>query len=658
MKRQNLTILLTIFLSMIGLNTLAHDIEVENNDGVTLYYNYTNDGTELAVTFRGTSYYEYPDEYTGNVVIPEEVTYMNTTRKVTSIGEGAFRICSGLTSIEIPNSVKSIGDYAFFNCTSLTSISIPNSVTSIGNNAFYSCSGLTSIEIPNSVTSIGNNAFQYCSKLTSFTIPNSVTSIGSEAFYGCSGITTFTIPNSVMSIGSSAFAACAGLIKVIVSDIAAWCGIAFGNDLANPLKFAHHLYSDENTEITDLVIPIGVTSIGNWAFYECTDLTSVTIPNSVTSIGNNAFYSCSGLTSVTIPSSVTSIEDYAFSQCSGLTTISIPSSVTSIEDYAFSQCSGLTTISIPSSVTSIKEGAFSQCSGITSITIPNSVTSIGRHAFKNCSGLTSVSIPNSVTSIGWYAFSGCTLLDKVQTYNNTPITAYSVSFPNRANEVLYVPAGSKTAYESAEECWNEFKEIVEMPSEVGITIGETGIGTYCSEYSLDFTGSDVKAYVVSSFDSGSGQVTMNRVYKTTPNTGLVIKGSTGNYDISLGDGGSTASNMLVGVTENTVLNKVVGDYTNYILAKKGGEVGFYAVSNGSTLKANKAYLPLKTADLPASARIAFFFDDEETTDIKAVEEQQIFNVQDDVIIYNLNGQRMTSLQKGLNIVNGKKVIIK
>ena len=116
--------------------------------------------------------------------------------------------------------------------------------------------------------------------------------------------------------------------------------------------------------------------------------------------------------------------------------------------------------------------------------------------------------------------------------------------------------------------------------------------------------------------------------------------------------------MLVGVTENTVLNKVVGDYTNYILAKKGGEVGFYAVSNGSTLKANKAYLPLTTADLPASARIAFFFDDEETTDIKAVEEQQTLNVQDGSVIYNLNGQRMTGLRKGLNIINGKKVIIK
>jgi hypothetical protein len=262
-----------------------------------------------------------------------------------------------------------------------------------------------------------------------------------------------------------------------------------------------------------------------------------------------------------------------------------------------------------------------------------------------------------VTSIGHSAFRGCSGLSSVTVYAETPISIDSNCFSNRANATLYVPYGYKATYEAAD-YWSEFKNIVEMPSEVGITIGETGIGTYCSDYSLDFTGSDAKAYVVSSFDSGSSQVTLNRVYKTTPNTGLVVMGSTGNYDISLGNGGSTASNMLVGVTENTVLNKVVGDYTNYILAKKDGEVGFYAVTDGSTLKANKAYLPLKTADLPASARIAFFFDDGETTDIKVLEEQHTLNVQEGAVIYNLNGQRMTGLQKGLNIVNGKKVIIK
>ena len=147
---------------------------------------------------------------------------------MTSIGSSAFSLCSGLTSVTIPNSVTSIGGGAFYNCSGLTSVTIPNSVTSIGDNVFRECSGLTSVTIPNSVTSIGGSAFDGCSGLTSVTIPNSVTSIGNFAFADCSGLTSVTIPNSV-------------------------------------------------------------TSIGNYAFYYCKGLTSVTIPNSVTSIGDEAF---------------------------------------------------------------------------------------------------------------------------------------------------------------------------------------------------------------------------------------------------------------------------------------------------------------------------------------------------------------------------------
>ena len=270
---------------MLPLVASAHDIEVKNAEGVTIYYNYTNDGAELAVTFCGTYYTDYPDEYTGKVVIPEEVTYMEKTRKVTSIGDYTFANCTNLTSVTIPNTVTSIGEYAFYWCTGLTFISIPNSVTSIGEFAFDNCSGLTSITIPNSVTSISKAAFENCWRLTSIDIPNSVTSIGDGAFQNCSGLTSVTIPNSVTSMGDGAFSYCSVLASV--------------------------------------TIPNSVTNIGNYAFYMCSVLASVTIPNSVTNIGDYAFYLCYNLTSITIPNSVKSIGKKAFDEIAVSTIVSL-----------------------------------------------------------------------------------------------------------------------------------------------------------------------------------------------------------------------------------------------------------------------------------------------------------------------------------------------
>ncbi len=276
-----------------------------------------------------------------------------------------------------------IGNAMFISCN-LKSIKLPNSVTSIGNGAFYGCSGLTSIDIPNSVTRIDDYAFYGCSSLTFIDIPNSVTSIGYGAFDDCSGLTSVTIPNSVKSIDTWAFNGCSALKKVIVEDIVAWCGISFSGPDSNPLNNAHHLYSDENTEIKDLKIPDGVTSIGRLAFDGCSGLTSIDIPNSVTSIGEYAFEGCSGLTSVTIPNSVTSIGVYTFCGCSSLASIDIPNSVESIGNWAFYNCSSLTSITIGNSVTSIGIRAFQSCSGLTSIDIPNSVTSIDDYAFYCC----------------------------------------------------------------------------------------------------------------------------------------------------------------------------------------------------------------------------------------------------------------------------------
>lgn len=294
MKKQSLiTILLTVLMSMVGVIVFAHNIEVKNDDGVTIYYNYINDGMELQVTSKNNVY----GSYSGNVNIPEEVIYMNRIRKVTSICWSAFAGCKNLTSVTIPNSVTQIGDRAFQECSSLTSITIPNSVTDLGFSAFAYDYNLISVNIPTNLTSIPDYTFYECGSLTTIIIPNGVTSIGLSAFERCRSLTSVTIPNSITIIGTFAFNQCNNLTAVHISDIASWCSVKFADRSSNPLYCSGNLYLNDK-EVKDLTIPNNVHSIGNYAFIGCSDLITLAIPNSVTSIGDEAFYGCKNLTSI------------------------------------------------------------------------------------------------------------------------------------------------------------------------------------------------------------------------------------------------------------------------------------------------------------------------------------------------------------------------
>jgi len=259
----------------------------------------------------------------------------------------------------------------------------------------------------------------------------------------------------VTSIGANAFYGCNGLISVHISDLTAWCYISFWDYSSNPLYYAHHLYINDK-EVTNLIIPNGVTSIGCYAFKSCNSLTSITIPKGMTSIGEGAFEGCSGLTSITIPNSVTSIGGNAFSSCSGLTSITIPNSVTSIGNGAFEGCSSLISVTIPNSVRSIGEWAFSWCNNLTSLKLPDNLQFIKKETFRDCNKLKSITIPSTVEVIYQEAFANCNSLESVTSQATTPPFAYDNSF-STYNIPLYVPETAVESYKTTNP-WSKFAQ--------------------------------------------------------------------------------------------------------------------------------------------------------------------------------------------------------
>ena len=558
------------------------------------------------------------------------------------------------------------------------------SVTGISN-AFSNCTGITSVRIPGSVASIGSSSFSGCTGLTSVVMNEGVKSIGQNAFQKCTSLSSVTIPSTVTNISKYAFSYCSSLKKVIVSDIAAWCNIVFGDSNANPLYYAHHLYNKEDmVEIKNLVIPEGVMSIGSRAFQGGSSLISVTIPSSVTSIGNYAFYNCSSLTSVTCNlETPLPITGNTFSNRSKAKLYVPIGTKTAYEsaDY-WKEFKEIIEIS-SSEPTEINDGIWiytinesnSIIIGCTQtegdVIIPSVfskdgyeyiVTGIAESAFVGCSDMTSVTIPESVTSIGNYAFSGCSNLTNVTCYVESPLTITANTFTNRANATLYVPYGSKTAYENAE-YWQDFNEIIGMGApitEVTLTISSAGVGTFASPYDLNFTGvSGVKAYIAGGFNPRTGKLVLMHVDEVPAGTGLYIKGTKGTYTIPVEETEMILVNLLVGVTEDTQVPPTTDTHKNYILANGSHGVGFYTLSQTGTISAGKAYLSIPTSSGSASANfIGLEFEDEETTGISLT--PSLSPEGEGNGYYTIDGRKLEGkpTQKGVYIMNGKKIVIK
>ena len=314
-----------------------------------------------------------------------EVVNLTVTSNISEIKDYAFVGYKGLHSVSIGNYVTSIGNSAFENCSGLTSVTIGNSVNTIGDDAFKDCTNLTSVTLNNNaiasadytssnnlktifgnqvtnytfgaiVYSIGKYACYGCTGLTSLTFPNTLQTIGLHTFNGCTSLTSVTLPSSVYFIDQSAFQGCSGLNGVVISNLAAWCAIDFGNAYANPLCYAKHLYLNNN-EVIYLTIPSSVSEIKDFAFTGSTGLHSVTFHSDVISIGSQAFKNCTHLSALNIPSTMASIGEYAFENCSGMTTLTLPSNMSSISHGVFYNCTGLAEIHVGATVPPVIAGS-------------------------------------------------------------------------------------------------------------------------------------------------------------------------------------------------------------------------------------------------------------------------------------------------------------
>ncbi len=495
---------------------IDYTVETFQNGTVTrsLYYNildHTNHTVEL--TYPNTNYpssaywpwegYLKPLNFLN---LSSTVEHNGVTYTLTRIGDLAFYYCDEINGVRIPSTVTSIGTSAFEGCDWMddvyinsnaiasatytadhnfyhlfsqypTNFTFEENVTAIGPYALYRCTQVDYVVIDGNVTTIGNAAFKYCKGIISIWLPYSLTSIGAEAFYGASNLQSVSFNSSSLSIGADAFKNCAKLNKVNLqtgNSIAAWCGYNFANAYANPLYYGNNLYLGYD-KVTSLEIPSSVTRINDYVFDSCS-FTSVTLPYGLQSIGKNAFFGCTGLTSINIPTTVNSIDYYAFTGCTGLQRVDINSlSAWCNINFADNTANPLarahhlyllgneiTALDIPNALTTIKPWTFAGGTAFTSLSIPNGVTSIGNGAFAGCNHLTTLTIPASVATIGSNTFNGCTGLQEMYVNRATPATVGSNNpFTGIAPNIpVYVPMGSKTAYQQAPQ-WSRFTNIID-----------------------------------------------------------------------------------------------------------------------------------------------------------------------------------------------------
>lgn len=571
---------------------------------------------------------------------------------VRTIGYEAFSSNGYLKSVTVSNSVTSIGEGAF-SYTQLESFSLPSSVTSIPNRMFDS-SRITSIELPNTVKSIGDEAFRNTS-LRAITIPASVKTIGVDAFRG-SEIREITCEaTDAPVVGANAFYNnytdnCVVFVPQasINNYKAAEQWREFNNFLAigaesGQVSFDKIIYSFDRNLQTAAVdngrkadeystyvtirgylefggIYYHVTKINNCAFSTNKNIIKVYIPYGIKEIGDAAFYCCSGLTSVFIPNSVTSIGYNAFAYCSSLTSVSIPNSVTSIGDQVFWNCSSLTSLTIPNSVTSINLSAFNGCSGLTSLVVDsgneyycsedNVLFNKDKSELLFCVETKNGDyiVPNSVTSIGDYAFSSCTNLSSLTIPNSVTSIGEGAFEGCPSLNSFVVDKGNKYYYSEDNVLFN--KEKTEL---LFCVITKTG------QYIIPNSVKTIDFYAF--YGSGLTSVVIPRTVT------------------SIGRSAFSSCNNL----------KEVICYAEDVPTTGYG--AFRKVASATLMVPAASVGKYKAADQWKEFGTIVGIDTDGIT-------APVMDNDADARIFDLHGNRLTQPHKGVNIINGRKVLVK
>lgn len=405
-----------------GVNSLR--IKIDRNKEV-------DRSTKITILLESASDQSHISEIKLNVT----QSYMDTTKKLHIETAGTLPT---LMSGEESKAVKELTLSGFINGIDIKFIRYMKNLVKIdlsdvnivsGGDDYWFTAVETGVEIADNVFPMG--FFEHLKYLEEIKLPNSIVEIERKAFYEWKNRISIDIPNGVTTIGAYAFTYC--------------------------------------TNLTSVSIPGSVTAIKEYTFQECTNLESVKMANGITSIDKEAFRDCTSLRHIDIPSSVDTIGSYAFMGCTSLASVNIADGVTTIGNDAFSDCSSLTSVNIPNSVTTIEGGAFSYCISLKSINISNNITTLGAGVFLNCVNLTSITIPSKVMQFGTYytpngveckCFYGCTALKEVHIKNPNPPAIFEDTFSVYADATLYVPIGSKEAYQN-HSIWGKFGTIIE-----------------------------------------------------------------------------------------------------------------------------------------------------------------------------------------------------